>query len=157
MQASVESPDSCTLSQFRRCKKVRVDVANAVPEKACIDEIQHFLVRRDDRLRQILQGLQDDAARLKMTECKLANNERMREDFLRLKQLRQRGIAASEVIHPNRRISQNHFCGIRRRGAAFSRRWLPPKRAKRRAASRSINALSASRTSADFSFNPVNS
>jgi hypothetical protein len=59
------------------------------------------------------------------------------------------------VIDPHRRIDQNHFLAIRRRRGALRLGSLPPKRASRRAASRSINALSASRISADFAFNPV--
>src|SRR3974390_2072693 len=66
-------------------------------------------------------------------------------------------VAPAEMVDPNRRVNQDHFRAVRRRRGVFRRGSLPPKRAKRRALSRSINALSASRTIADFSFKPVNS
>jgi len=62
----------------------------------------------------------------------------------------------TQVVHPHRRIDEDHFCGGRRRGGATRSGSLPPRSIRRRAASRSISALSASRTSADFSLRPVN-
>jgi len=62
-----------------------------------------------------------------------------------------RRVPAAQMIYPNRRINQDHAGRDRRRGGAFSAPSLPPSRAKRRALSRSISALSASRTKLDFS------
>jgi hypothetical protein len=59
------------------------------------------------------------------------------------------------VIDPNRRIDQDHAEPGRRRGIGFKSGSVPPRSANRRALSRSISALSASRTSADFSLIPV--
>src|SRR3981189_800349 len=53
-----------------------------------------------------------------------------------------------------RGISLRHRRG-RRRGDALASDCVPPGRASQSAASRSTNAFKASRTSADFSFNPV--
>jgi hypothetical protein len=64
-------------------------------------------------------------------------------------------IVHPQVIDPDRSVDQNHFLAARRRRGAESLGSLPPSRAKRRAASRSINAFNASRTSADFAFSPV--
>jgi hypothetical protein len=56
---------------------------------------------------------------------------------------------------PDGRIHQYHQVLGRRRGGGFASRSLPPKRARRRALSRSINAFRASRIRLDFSFRPV--
>src|SRR5258708_7396424 len=59
------------------------------------------------------------------------------------------------MIDPDGRIGQDHVELDRRRGGAFRPGSLPPRRANRRALSRSMRALSASRTKLDFSFKPV--
>jgi hypothetical protein len=122
-----------------------------------VDEMQHFLVRSELGLRQIMKVVKDETAPLKLTERKFANHERMDENLFCFEQLRESLFASAKVIYPDRRIGQDHFRGIRRRRGAFNWGWLPPSLAKRRAASRSIKALSASRTIADFSLSPVNS
>src|SRR5271154_4575203 len=66
-------------------------------------------------------------------------------------------VALAQMVDPHRRVGQYHLCTARLRRGALRSGELPPSRANRRAASRSIKALSASRTSADFSFSPVNS
>ena len=60
-----------------------------------------------------------------------------------------------QVIDPNRTVDHDHLALGLRRGAAFSAGSLAPKRASRFALSRSISALSASRTSKVFSLAPV--
>ena len=60
------------------------------------------------------------------------------------------------MIDPNATIDQNHFAADRRRTGISRSGSLPPSRARRRALSRSMRALSASRTSWDFSLRPVN-
>src|SRR3982074_3452536 len=59
------------------------------------------------------------------------------------------------MVDPDGRIDQDHVELDRRRGGALRQRSLPPRRANRRALSRSMRALSASRTRLDFSFKPV--
>src|SRR5205823_9498164 len=66
----------------------------------------------------------------------------------------QTGIQPAEVIDPDRGIDQNQRG--RRRGIGRNCGSVPPSRANRRAASRSISAFSASRTRADFSCTLVN-
>jgi hypothetical protein len=68
----------------------------------------------------------------------------------------QYGIAGPQMVDPNRGIDQDHPGIGRRRAGACSPGSLPPKRASRRALSRSIKAFNASRTKLDFSVNPVN-
>src|SRR5262245_62184909 len=79
----------------------------------------------------------------------------MREDQAGLEQRRKLAIARTQMVDPDRRIDQDHGRVARWRGGAFSLDWVPPSRASRRALSRSIRALSASRTSADLCFTPV--
>jgi hypothetical protein len=59
-----------------------------------------------------------------------------------------------QVIDPHRGVNRNHADGLRR-ATGFKSGSEPPSAARRRALSRSINARSASRTSADFSLRPV--
>src|SRR3954469_4069378 len=59
-------------------------------------------------------------------------------------------VLAPQMIDPDRAVGQDHL-PKRRRGGAFNLGEVPPNRARRRALSRSINALSASLTRADFS------
>jgi hypothetical protein len=158
MQAFVARPKNRTGRQLRGYQQMRIDIADTGPEEPMpVDEKQHFLGRSELGLWQVVKVAEDETARLKMTERKFTNHERMRQYLPSFEQLRESMIASSKVIYPDRSIGQDHFRGIRRRGGAFNRGWLPPRLAKRRAASRSIKALSASRTIADFSVSPVNS
>src|SRR5215467_2830271 len=63
----------------------------------------------------------------------------------------------SQMIYPHGGIGQNQLDFALRRGIALSSGIVPPRDASRRALSRSISALRASRTSAVFSATPVNS
>src|SRR5579859_393034 len=65
-------------------------------------------------------------------------------------------VTLTKVVDPNRSIDQDHCGGVCRRGVWTSCGSDPPSRASRRALSRWINALRASRTRADFSLRPVN-
>src|SRR5690606_25351821 len=84
----------------------------------------------------------------------LPDNEGVDIDLLGLKQFDEPRLAAPNVVNPDRRVGENHVAG-RRRGAASASGSEPPSRASLRAASRCTSALSASRTSADFSSMPV--
>ena len=64
-------------------------------------------------------------------------------------------VTGAQMIDPDRSIDQDHLVVGRRRGTGAKSGSLPPSRAKRRALSRSISALRASRTNADFSRKPV--
>jgi hypothetical protein len=64
-------------------------------------------------------------------------------------------VVCAQMIDPDRRIDQDHGRAGRRRRGVFNLGSVPPSRANRRALSRSISALSASRTRLDFSFTPV--
>src|SRR3954471_12776891 len=85
-----------------------------------------------------------------MSKGNFANNEGM-DDYAAIIELRlHRRVLAPQMVDPDRAVCQDHL-PKRRRGGAFNRGEVPPSRARRRALSRSIRALSASRTRADFS------
>jgi hypothetical protein len=119
------------------------------------NQTKHLLVRGHDRLRQIPQITQKSAPPLQMAERKLAHHEGVREDFAPVQPRREPLIAGPQMLDPVGRIDEDHPRFVRRRGIAVRPGSLPPRRASRRAASRSINARSASRTKADFSRIPV--
>jgi hypothetical protein len=79
----------------------------------------------------------------------------MDQDPPRIQQGGERRIACAQVINPNRGIDEDQMASDFRRGMAFKSGLLQPSLAKRRAASRSVKAVSASRTKADFSVKPV--
>jgi hypothetical protein len=133
-----------------------IDIADAKSEQLMVvDEIQHFLVRGDDGLRHEAQVFQNKMTLPQIAEGQFADYEGMYQDLSGLKQLLKRRVALAQVVAPYRRIDVDQADLDRRRRGATNLRSPPPKRAKRRALSRSINALSASRTSADFSVTPV--
>src|SRR4029077_2850641 len=66
-------------------------------------------------------------------------------------------VAGAEVVDPDRRIGEDQCFPGRRRRMFFNPGMEPPKAAKRRALSRSMRALRASRINAVFSSTPVNS
>src|SRR3954462_14910222 len=85
-----------------------------------------------------------------MPKGNLADNERM-DDYAALAEANiHRRVLAPQMIDPDRAVCQDHL-PKRRRGGAFNLGEVPPNRARRRALSRSIKALSASLTRADFS------
>src|ERR1035438_2143644 len=66
-------------------------------------------------------------------------------------------VSRTKVVDPNRGIRENQFGPGLRRGIFFNFGIVPSRDANRRALSRSMRALSASRISAVFSTTPVNS
>jgi hypothetical protein len=118
---------------------VSIDITDAQPpETVLFDEIQNRVVCRDRYPGETAQARQDQIASIEATPCDFADRERMNEYSPAIEQLRSRLIPAPEVIHSNRRVGENHTLPVRRR-----------------ALSRSIEAFRASRTSDDFSRNPV--
>ena len=97
----------------------------------------------------------DGGAWVQTPQGRFTDDKRVRQDLTGLEQRCQPLITFSQMIEPDRGINQNHDRRGRRRGGAFSFECVPPRRAGRRALSRSIKALRVSRTSADFSLTPV--
>jgi hypothetical protein len=90
-----------------------------------------------------------------VTENKLGDNKRVSGDVVPLQLLVECGVSLAKVIDPYRRICKDHFTFDLRRGMRVMAGDAPPRAANLRAASRSINALSASRMRALFSTKPV--
>src|SRR5271167_1321096 len=133
-----------------------IDIADAASEQdLAIDQPEYFFVRGTDRLRQPLRDPYDVVTLPQIAQRELARDERMSENLAVAKQFAEYRVGRPQVFDPDRRIDQDHLGFGRRRGIGLRLGSLPPRRASRRAASRSTNALSASRTSADFSRMPV--
>jgi hypothetical protein len=90
-----------------------------------------------------------------VTESKLGDNKRVSGDVTPLQLPVESGVSLAKVIDPYRRIRKDHFNVDLRRGVETMAGEAPPRAANLRAASRSINALSASRMRALFSTRPV--
>lgn len=98
-----------------------------------------------------------------MAAGKFSGNERVAQHKAGFEHLRQHCLAASQMLHPDRRIHQDHedarrfelVGALRRRGGTVAPGLLPPRRAKRRAASRSISACRASRNTMERSVVPA--
>src|ERR1700685_2267421 len=101
-----------------------------------LGDLDHWeTIKRSNRISPIRQ----------VTENKLGNNKRVDGDVVPLQLLGECGVPFAKVIDPYRRIRKNHFAFALRRGIEAMVGDAPPNAANLRAASRSINALSASR------------
>jgi hypothetical protein len=90
-----------------------------------------------------------------VSERELAGDPWMTEYVASLEHRGKQLVAAAEMIDPDAGVDQDHRAGGRRRGIATRSGCVPPSLARHRALSRSINAVSASRTSTVLSFVPV--
>jgi hypothetical protein len=100
---------------------MRVDITDTGPGQAVpVDKMYDFPVRSESRLRQSVKVVENYTARPKMTERKFANHEWVDQNPFCVKQLGENLIASPKVVYPDRRIGQDHFRGIRRRGGAFN-------------------------------------
>jgi len=144
MQALVACPQPGSRGHLNACEQMHVHITDVQPGQPMpVDERQHFGIGGNGCLRQVVQSIQYRLTLLQMAECQFTNHERMRQHLAGFEQARQRAVAGTQVIDPDR-------------GIGFSSGSLPPRRARRPALSRSIKARRASRTKADFSFRPVN-
>jgi hypothetical protein len=135
---------------------VGIDIADANPLKLMsINEFQNLLVGGDTRLRQSMQLAYSKMTLLQIAQGELANHKGMRENGSDIEQAHKDLVRGAQMMHPDGRIDQDHAGFERRLLGVLSAGSVPPKRARRRALSRSIKALSASRTMADFSRSPV--
>ena len=127
-----------------------------------LNHSSHFTQLRHLYLGQKVQQCKRLAALLKRSKGKLGNDGRMDHNLPFVQMLPQflvsgMKVSRTKVVDPNRRIRENQFGPGLRRGIFFSFGIVPSRDANRRALSRSMRALSASRISADFSATPVNS
>ena len=136
---------------------MRVNVADAPAVKSFpIDETNNLRIVGDCGMREVLQAAQHDLALTQIAHRQLADHKGVRQYPAAIEEVGQGCIAGPKMVDPDRRIDQDHLLVGRRRGIGRKAFSLPPNFASRRALSRSISALSASRTSADFSLTPVN-
>src|SRR5262249_15874375 len=121
-----------------------------------INKINDFLIFGGQGVRHIAQGVQHGTALAQVAQRQFTDHEGMHGYLPCLQPFLQPGIAVAGMLDHHRGIGQSHdvLWGRWRRGA-FSFGWLPPRSASLRALSRSISALSASRTRDDFSLSPV--
>src|SRR5258706_6537309 len=133
-----------------------IDIADTQAEQLLpIDIGKRLSIAGDHCLRQILQGIQDHITLTQAAHRQFANNERVGQHAPTVQQAGKLCAVAAQMIDPYRTVDQDHAGSARRRGAAVAFGSVPPSKASRRALSRSISALSASRTSEDFSVRPV--
>src|SRR5262245_1047582 len=136
---------------------MNVEISNSsAKQPTTLDKGHDFVVFSHDRLWEICQRSQDQISLLEITQGDFADHERVGENVPCFQQIDQQPVARAQVVYPDRSIDQDHAGRGRRRGGRLSAGSCPPRRAKRRALSRSIKAFSASRTRADFSSKPVN-
>src|SRR5271157_1734781 len=135
---------------------MRVDIADAAPEeRMTVNKGEDFRLRRDGGGRQVRESGQHGDPLTQGAQSQFADDEGVRQNPTGLEQLGQRRVSGPQVINPYRSIDQDHAPAGRRLGGALRSGSLAPNRASRRALSRSMSALSASRTRLDFSFRPV--
>jgi len=114
---------------------MHVDIAQSGAEEGSIRyEIGHFVIVRSHYLRECTELSYDQIAFSKITQCNFTDHMRMHNDRAGVEKLDHARIAFAQVIHPNRRVGQDH--DMRRRGGATKSGSVPPSAANRRAAGR---------------------
>jgi len=157
VQALISCPQPRPRRQPDRCKQVSIDIADAAPKEfPLVNEMEHLRIRGNVDLRQFAHGAKHSVAPTQIAERQFPDDERVRHHLPAVEEPRQAAVADTQMVDPDRGIDQDHLAADRRRGTGFKAGSVPARRANRRALSRSISALSASRTKADFSLTPVN-
>jgi predicted nucleic acid-binding protein len=151
-QAPIVRPQFAVPGQQRGRQQVGIDIADAAPEqRMTIDQAEHFLVLGNDRLRQVAQVAEKGIPRSQIAEREFADHKRVSEDLASVEERRELLIACVQMLDPDRCIDQDHSGFGRRRGIGLRSGWLPPRRASRRAASRSTRPQRHA-ISADFAY-----
>src|SRR4051812_20631101 len=155
-QPLVPGPEGCAGRQTCGGQEVCVDIPDARTRQPCHSDVtQDFVIARLFGPRQVGEKFEDEFALTEVPERYFADDKGMYEDPARLQQLGQFIVAALEMVDPDRRIDEDHARLGRRRGTGERSGSVPPSRASRRALSRSINALKASRRRGALSETPV--
>jgi hypothetical protein len=157
MKAFVTSPKPCISRQADCRQEMDIDISDPESGQSLpLDKFENLPIGRGTGLGQVCQGSKNDPPRMQITQREFADDKWMCQDLPGVEKGCELPVARAQMLHPDRRIGQDHERAGRRRGGAFSLGWVPPRRANRRALSRSMSALSASRTRLDFSLTPVN-
>lgn len=98
---------------------MNIDITDAEAMKLMpVYEVQDFRRRGKWRLRQILQGIQYSSARTQISQSKLTDHERMRQNFSRIEKAFEHRVFHPQMVNPNRSIDEDHARLGRRRGGA---------------------------------------
>ena len=117
LQAPVARPQFGLQGQACSRQQMGIDIGDAAPEQRFpLDQIEHFLVLGNDRLRQVSQVAQKGIARTQIAERELAQHEWMTEDLTVVEQFREDRIGQTKMIDPDRRVDKDHLGFGRRRG-----------------------------------------
>ena len=126
-------------------------------KRRSLDHSPHLAQLRHSHLWQKVQQRKRLGAILQRAQRKFRNDEGMDRNLPFVQKLPHFFVSRTKVVDPNRGIGENQFVPGLRRGILFNFGIVPSRDANRRALSRSMRALSASRISAVFSATPVNS
>jgi hypothetical protein len=109
MQPFVMCPQDRAVRQPRRGKQVRIDIAKAASiQQARFNKSQNFIIQGNARLRQAGEDAQHHFALAKITQRKLAHNERVHQNPAGPEQAGKRRVPGAQMVDPNRRVSQYH-------------------------------------------------
>ena len=139
-QASVVGPQRYASHQSSGGQQLSINVPDAQAEQPMLfNQMQDLIGARDAGLWKQMKGLQRGRARADMSERNFPNDKWMYQRFAGI----ELSVFSAQMSDPNRSVDEDHRNGGRRRGGAFNLGLLPPRRANRRAASRSTRAFSA--------------
>lgn len=155
-QPPIPRPQPNPRRQPHRRQQMRIHKPNPQPKQPFrFNKPHHLRIHRNSHPRQRRQIPQHLRPIGKIPQRQFAQHKRMHQHQPLQQQSLQPRLTPAKMLNPNRAIRQNHARSARRRGTSAKSGSLPPSRASRRAASRCTSAVSASRTSADFSIIPV--
>jgi hypothetical protein len=138
-------------------KEVCVDYTDSkTVQAASLDERANFIQLRHSHLWQEIEQCEGAATVAQRSQRKFRNDQWMDHNPAMTEMLPHLFDSGTQMINPNGRIGENQSFTLRR-GTCLRSGMLLPRDANRRALSRSIRALRASRSRAVFSATPVNS
>jgi len=124
---------------------MRVDEADAAPHQLVpFEKYERFGVSRDSCGRKMSQQLEQLRMVLQIAAHNLADDEWMDAHAACFQRIDEPGVSTAQVVNPHRRIGEDHALADRRLGMGRNVGSLPPRRASRRALSRSMSARSPS-------------
>ncbi len=157
-QRLIPCPQKCRRTDQHRRNQMRVHQPDSgTIQSPRLNHPPYFAELRDSHPRQSIKQRQGPGTIPQRSQRQFRSDQGMDRDIPALQLLTQFFVARAQVVDPDRGVGENHFRPALRRGTLFSPGIVPPRDASRRALSRSIRALSASRINAVFSATPVNS
>ena len=156
LQTPVERPQKRP-RQHRRRQQVRIHPAQpGAVQSIPLHELKNLGVVRRFRRRQLPKQGNDLDAVPQIPTGQLADHKRMAQHVIVQEQSLQPRDALAEMVHPDRRVDQDHpRCPDRLLRIGASDVSVPPSSASRRALSRATSASRPARTSDVFSWIPV--